>query len=191
MADINLERVKQYNMECNAYRQKLSQIKAERKILMDNITSQCEQLSKQLGVEVTIDNIEKIYQDRASSIENILEAGEGILRRIKNSGEASGQPGQVGQTGQVGQAGVTEQVGMPGQTGAQGQVGQNMMPGVNSTGAVGIEGLPVSNYKMPANLVGGKAEGTNPFIAQSIFSGNMQSINVAQADTELLGVDEI
>ena len=180
MNDIDIRRITAYNNECNVYKQKLAQLLAERKILQDNINQQCAQLSQQLGIEVTVDNIEQIYNEKAASIANILDSGEAILRRIKaaEDGEITEEP--------VHEAPVSA----PTQVNAPTQAQQ------------GFGGMPTSDFKMPDTFMGmmpggqtqqaGFGQAVRPsgtFAQANAFSGSFRSIQVAPSEDN--DVDEV
>lgn len=206
MNDIDIKRITAYNNECNTYKQKLAQLLAERKILQDNINQQCAQLSQQLGVEVTLDNIEQIYNDKAASIANILESGEAILRRIKaaENGEIDEAPVET-----PNQPVQTAGFGQPAQQGGFSQQGGFGQP------AGGFGGMPTSDFKMPEkymSMMPGQQGGfgqpaqpaqqggfgqpaqqvvrpSNSFAQANAFNGSFRSIQVAPSNDN--DVDEV
>ncbi len=206
---IDLERVREYNKRCNSYKEKLSELSAERKIVSANLDNICKQLEKQLGREVTPQNIEEVYQAESLKVMNTLEAGESILQRIERA-ENGGQE----QTSMAGNP-VNEQTSMTGQTTMAGNPGaMNGFGGtsVNQPANNGFNGAPVNNgfdqpantgvnqpannntgvnqpannggfeqssYKIPSNF--GAA---NPFARQSGFSGKFNDFSASDDDDE-------
>lgn len=203
---IDLERVREYNKRCNSYKEKLSELSAERKIVSANLDNICKQLEKQLGREVTPQNIEEVYQAESLKVMNTLEAGESILQRIERA-ENSGQE----QTSMAGNP-VNEQAPMTGQATMAGNPGaMNGNPGaingfggtpVNQPANNGFNGAPINNgfdqpantgvnqpannggfeqssYKIPSNF--GAA---NPFARQSGFSGKFNDFSTSDDDDE-------
>lgn len=205
---IDLERVREYNKRCNSYKEKLSELSAERKIVSANLDNICKQLEKQLGREVTPQNIEEVYQAESLKVMNTLEAGESILQRIERA-ENGGQE----QTSMAGNP-VNEQAPMTGQATIAGNPGAINGFGetpVNQPANNGFNGAPVNNgfdqpantgvnqpanntgvnqpannggfeqssYKIPSNF--GAA---NPFARQSGFSGKFNDFSASDDDDE-------
>lgn len=192
MNDIDVKRITAYNNDCNAYKQKLAQMLAERKILQDNINQQCAQLSQQLGIEVTIDNIDQIYAEKARSIEAMLESGEAILNRIR-----AAENGETAKT-------TENTVNMNSGAGSfqQAQPVQQVQPQPGFGGQQPFGGIPTSDFKMPEQFVGmmpNQAVNMNPqpteqvvrpsnaFTKHSAFNGSFRSIHVAPSND----VDEV
>lgn len=215
MNDIDVKRLTTYNNECNAYKQKLAQMLAERKILQENINQQCAQLSQQLGREVTLDNIKQIYEEKVNSIESILESGEAILNRIRAAENNETHDTRIGQTGQIGS------VNQPSQTGQTENLKQTQQV---FGGQTNFNGMPISDFRMPDQFVGmipsqnivpsqnqmaqqnrqvppnvvpvSKPAPTeqvvrpsNAFTQQAAFTGPFKSIHVAPSNTD--DVDEV
>ncbi|MEM4385656.1 MAG: hypothetical protein QXD03_03820 [Candidatus Anstonellales archaeon] len=80
---INIEEVKKYNEALRGYKEKLSRVEAELEFNMNELNRLCKELSAELGIEVTIDNIEQIYNDRVEKVKNTLINGREIIERIK------------------------------------------------------------------------------------------------------------
>ena len=195
---IDLERVREYNKRCNSYKEKLSELSAERKIVSANLDNICKQLEKQLGREVTPQNIEEVYQAESLKVMNTLEAGESILQRIERA-ENGGQE-QTSMAGNpVGEQTMAGQGAMAGNPGAMNGFGGTP---VNQTANNGFNGAPVNNgfdqpantganqpannggfeqssYKIPSNF--GAA---NPFARQSGFSGKFNDFSASDDDDE-------
>lgn len=163
MERLDLDRIREYNKNCNEQKRKLAQLIAERNIKQENLNRLCSQLSQQLGMEVTVDNIEKVYEDKVQSVNNILEAGEGILKRIKESEEPDEQIGEgpVGE-GQVVEEGIASGI----DTGFTGFGGTSGNGQGNSMG----QGLPQSGYVLPSGF-GGNMAGASGFGGASGVSG--------------------
>ena len=194
---IDLERVREYNKRCNSYKEKLSELSAERKIVSANLDNICKQLEKQLGREVTPQNIEEVYQAESLKVMNTLEAGESILQRIERA-ENGGQEQMAG-TPVNEQAPMTGQGAMNGNPGAMNGFGGTT---VNQPANNGFNGASVNNgfdqpantganqpannggfeqssYKIPSNF--GAA---NPFARQSGFSGKFNDFSASDDDDE-------
>lgn len=162
---IDLDRVRSYNSKCNDYKKKLSNILAERKFMAERLEQTCAQLSKQLGMTVTPDNIEEVYESKSKEIMQTLETGEEILRRIESDDSDMTPKQQVVQNSMpVGGVDmstpktVNEPTGNPG--------------GFNN----GFSGMPQSDYRMPSgfadSLAGNAAGIPNMMTGGNAFIGN-------------------
>lgn len=80
---INIEEVKKYNASLREYKDKSTKIRAELEFNEQELLRQCAELSKELGIEVTPDNIRDILSERISKINNTMQVGNEILNRIK------------------------------------------------------------------------------------------------------------
>ena len=103
---VNIEDIKRYNQELKAYQDKAAQIKAGIDYNSKELTRLCNELSAELGVTVTPENIAAIRQERIAKIENTLRVGNEILNRIKNEeaqAHAPSAPVQAPTFGVVGQ----------------------------------------------------------------------------------------
>lgn len=185
---IDLERVRSYNSKCNDYKKKLSNILAERKFMAERLEQTCAQLSKQLGVTVTPDNIEDIYNSKSQEIMQTLETGEEILRRIESEDSDMAPAQQVVQNNvPVGSVDMStpkvanEPTGNPG--------------GFNG----GFGSMPQSDYKMPsgfadslagnATSIPNRVAGGNAFIGNARHSGFGLSSMTSEDDSD--GFDSI
>ena len=86
--DINIESVKQYNASLKQYKDASAKLTAEIEFNERELKTLCEQLTRELGVEVTVENIDKIYEEQVQKINQALETGTAILSKIEQ--EASG-----------------------------------------------------------------------------------------------------
>lgn len=194
---IDLERVREYNKRCNSYKEKLSELSAERKIVSANLDNICKQLEKQLGREVTPQNIEEVYKAESLKVMNTLEAGESILKRIERaenggleleSAESSmkeqtvgaGTTGNIGaSTGAVGVGAVSGNANINENAGFNGFAGDIQHPkGMNPTTQNQSNGFEQSSYKIPNNF------SSNPFARQSGFSGKFADFDAGDDDEE-------
>lgn len=95
---INIDAVKQYNASLREYKEKSSKLRAEIEFNQKELDRQCQELSTELGVQVTPDNIKSILEERIAKINNTIAVGTEILDRIKSeekvmaSGQAVSQP---------------------------------------------------------------------------------------------------
>lgn len=168
MEKLNIERIREYNTKCNEYKTKLSNTIAERKIMSDNLNNLCSQLSAQLGVDVTPDNLEQVYAERSQAIKQTLESGEEILRRIEGADQPQAEVPQSTGFENAQPVRVTEQTGF-----------ENAQP-VQANNAGNFGSLPESNYKMPSSF------GGNAFMQANVFHGKFSDIKPSDD-----GVDEI
>ena len=115
---LDVARIKQYNKELREYIDKNAQVRAEYELSLKELNRVCEELSVELNIQVTPNNIEEVYNTYANNINNILATGEEILSRIKADEEQqrdgyrapSVQSGQEVQSGQAVQMDTTSGV---------------------------------------------------------------------------------
>lgn len=99
--DINIESVKQYNASLKQYKDASAKLTAEIEFNERELKSLCEQLTKELGVEVTVDNIDKIYEEQVQKINQALETGTAILSKIEQEAAGTSQTNQNVSYGQT------------------------------------------------------------------------------------------
>jgi len=80
---IDVQKVKQFNDELKAYRDKAAKNQAEIEFNNREIKRICDELTAELGIQVTPENIAEIAKERKEKLENTLREGEAILARIK------------------------------------------------------------------------------------------------------------
>lgn len=80
---INLEQIKQYNASLREYKDKSNKLRAELEFNEQELNRQCSELSKELGITVTPDNVKEILEERLAKINNTLSVGTEILERVK------------------------------------------------------------------------------------------------------------
>lgn len=100
LPELDLERIRNYNTELKKYTDQVATLKAEQTYIKSDLEKLCEELSAELGITITPDNVEQVYRERVAKIENTLKIGEEILGRIKaeeaeqaNSGNVSSYTG--------------------------------------------------------------------------------------------------
>lgn len=81
---VNIEEVKKYNASLKQYKEQSSRLAVEIEVNNKELEQLCTQLSAELGVEVTPDNVEQIYNEQVQKINNILETGNTILNKIES-----------------------------------------------------------------------------------------------------------
>lgn len=104
MQDINLEEVKKYNDNLKQYRDRAAQLKAEIDFNNKEIDAACAELSNELGVSVTRDNLEQIYAEQVSKINSTLQSGNAVLAKIASEENQTAQQAQAPQATQMAQA---------------------------------------------------------------------------------------
>lgn len=96
---INLEDVKKYNASLKVYQEKAAQTVAGIDYNTRELTRLCAELTAEIGVQVTPENVAQIRNERVQSIQNKLSVGNDILNRIRTSEEqANGASQPVVQT---------------------------------------------------------------------------------------------
>lgn len=86
---VDVQRVKAFNDELKKYNEKAAKNAAEIEFNNREIKRICDELTAELGVQVTPENIAQIAEERIAKIENTLQVGEAILARIKQEEEAA------------------------------------------------------------------------------------------------------
>ena len=84
---VNIEQVRSYNNSLKEYQQKAAQARAAIDYNTNELNRLCSELSNELGIEVTPENVERIRAERIEKIENTLKVGNEILARIKSEEE--------------------------------------------------------------------------------------------------------
>jgi hypothetical protein len=75
--------IKQYNQRVTTLQKNVSQIMAEKKIRTQELENLCKELSEEMGREVTPENIESVYKEVATQIEDTIKSGTEILERVE------------------------------------------------------------------------------------------------------------
>jgi hypothetical protein len=86
---VNLEEIKQYNASLKQYKDKAAALNAEIEYTNKEINSVCAELTTELGVTVTRDNIEQIFNEQVSKINSTLQSGNAVLAKIASEEAAS------------------------------------------------------------------------------------------------------
>lgn len=79
---INVEEVKKYNEILRAHKDRASKLRAEIEFNVNELTRICNELTTELGIQVTPENLDSIYNERVAKINSTLETGKEILKRI-------------------------------------------------------------------------------------------------------------
>lgn len=88
LENVNIEAVRNYNSELKMYKEQASKLAVEIEINEKELNTLCQQLTAELGVSVTPENVEQIYNEQVAKINQTLETGNAVLQKIKQ--EASG-----------------------------------------------------------------------------------------------------
>lgn len=91
---MEIERIEQFNARLKGLQQQAAQLQSSVNFHKARLEETCGQLTKMLGIEVTPENLNKVYEDYMKKVENTVNTGEEIMRRI-DSQEAMGSGGQT------------------------------------------------------------------------------------------------
>ena len=89
---VNIEEIKKYNASLKQCRDRAASLNAEIEYTNKEIDNLCNELSAELGITVTRDNVEQIYNEQLEKINSTLQSGNAVLSKIAN--EESGEAGQ-------------------------------------------------------------------------------------------------
>lgn len=84
---INIEEVKKYNDSIKYYKDQSARLSVEIEMNEKELKQLCEQLTAELGVEVTPDNIEQVYNEQVQKINQTLTTGNAVLEKIKTESQ--------------------------------------------------------------------------------------------------------
>lgn len=79
---VNIEDIKKYNSSLKQCRDRAASLKAEIEYTNKEIDTICNELSAELGITVTRDNIEQIYNEQLEKINSALQSGNAVLAKI-------------------------------------------------------------------------------------------------------------
>lgn len=79
---VDLNQVKQYNASLKQYKDKAASLNAEIEYTNKEIDALCAELTTELGIQVTRDNIQQIYDEQVSKINSTLQSGNAVLAKI-------------------------------------------------------------------------------------------------------------
>ena len=194
---IDVERIKEYNKKYKESQSKVANLQAELDMNNREIDRLCKELSAELGISITRENVEQVYMQKVQEINNNLELGENILKRIeseekglKESSELEGElkvnnPNMSGNTGMNGNASMGNNVGMGGMpqmnpmsnmgsmsgfgnAGNTGNAGMGSMGGFDTLG--GMPQMEIKADEQPVSQASGVGGVKNPFINQAMGS---------------------
>lgn len=79
---VDIQRVNEYNRKLKDAKEQQRKIQSELEYSKRELSRLCDELSSELGLQVTVDNIEQVYEEQMGKIERNLSIGEEILARI-------------------------------------------------------------------------------------------------------------
>lgn len=85
---VDIEQVKKYNSQLKGYKEQASRITAQIDYSKAELTNLCNELTAELGKQVTPENIEEVYNEFMSNLKSTLDTGTTILTQIANDGQA-------------------------------------------------------------------------------------------------------
>lgn len=85
---INVEEVKQYNAELKKHKDRANMLTAQKELYEKELTTKCAELSDELGITVTPQNIRQVYAEYEEKVKQTLSTGMAVLAKIAQSGEA-------------------------------------------------------------------------------------------------------
>ena len=94
LKDVNIEQVKQFNASLKQYKDKAISLNAEIEYTNKEIDALCAELTSELGVTVTRDNVSQIYEEQVAKINSTLQSGNAVLAKIASE-EAAQSAGQA------------------------------------------------------------------------------------------------
>lgn len=83
MNQIDINKAKEYNESVKMYRNMASQLQAEIKVNREQLTAYCNELSQELGIEVTENNLKEVLESQKQKIEAIMNTGNAVINKIK------------------------------------------------------------------------------------------------------------
>lgn len=95
---IDLSQVRQYNSTLKTYKDQSASLNAEIEYTNNEIDSLCAQLTQELGIQVTRDNIEQVYTDEVAKINSTLQSGNAVLAKIASEEQNRANSNTVGST---------------------------------------------------------------------------------------------
>ena len=131
---VNLEEIKQYNSSLKQYKDKAASLNAEIEYTNRELDSLCAELTTELGVQVTRDNVEEIYKEQVEKINSTLQSGNAVLAKIASEEQAIATG--VGQAQTVGMGVATPAPGVIGMAQPQMQTA----PQANMFATAGVTG---------------------------------------------------
>lgn len=144
---VNIDEVRKYNASLKQYKDQSARLTVEIEMNEKELKQLCEQLTAELGTTVTPENVEQIYNEQVNKINQTLETGNAILKKIEQ--EASGV--STSMNAAAANAAVTPAPGVLPQSSGSGSLftGQSLGP---------VDKLPQPGAPVPpTNLFGGSS----------------------------------
>lgn len=92
---VDFNQVKQYNASLKQYKDKAASLNAEIEYTNKEIDALCAELTAELGIQVTRDNIQQIYDEQVAKINSTLQSGNAVLAKIASEEQAASVTSQA------------------------------------------------------------------------------------------------
>lgn len=80
-----LNDIKEYNQKLREKKEEFQRTEVQMKMLQESIQQKCSELTNMMGVQVTPDNLEQVYQEYVQKLQTQLSNGMAILMNIQNT----------------------------------------------------------------------------------------------------------
>lgn len=159
---VNAESIKQYNARLNNHKTKVERLRVQVEMQEKEVMNQLQKLTEELGVPVTEENVQQLYEQYKADLENQLINGNAILDRIE--GKAVAQSAQQAPTMQTAQPVMTNPFAQQQPQPVQGAFGygQPAQPAINTAPP---QSQP-SQYAAPVGQTFGQTVAPNPPMGQ-------------------------
>ncbi len=87
-ANVNMEEIKSYNARLKTSKEQINRYQAEIEYTQKELQNHLAELSQTLGMTVTVDNIEEVYNNEVNKINTMLQSGKAVLDKIDNVNNA-------------------------------------------------------------------------------------------------------
>lgn len=115
---ITSNEIRNYNKEVQAYQNKARELLAKKDYTQKELLKYCAELSELTGTQVTVENLESIYQSYMTQFQQTLKTGREIIERAK--AEEQSLSANASAVNQPAQAQVQNQTQAPVNTNTQG-----------------------------------------------------------------------
>ena len=92
---VNIDEIKKYNASLKQCRDRAASLNAEIEYTNKEIDALCIELSQELGLTVTRENAEQVYNEQLEKINSTLQSGNAVLSKIASE-ESGAQQAQNG-----------------------------------------------------------------------------------------------
>lgn len=92
---VNIDEIKKYNASLKQCRDRAASLNAEIEYTNKEIDALCVELSQELGITVTRENAEQVYNEQLEKINSTLQSGNAVLSKIASE-ESGAQQAQNG-----------------------------------------------------------------------------------------------